>query len=369
MPDATAPTPEPKTPKPDHRRCRALRVNGFQCESWALRGSPFCYTHKSYRHPECPAKGSKIVLPLLEDHSSIQLLVTRAAHGVLSGQLDNDTARTLGYLCQVALCTLARPLAPRPKPLDDKQPLPQPVTEIFAGPDGDSLGPDEAYRPPNAARPVWSFDKYLLDEYYQLLGRPRVTRPEDLPPSGWLTEEEMKERTLDPQTFFRDLHDQIVDARQRADDRGLLPPIEERPCGYGQCHGPAQKNPCNDCKRERDQHAARKKAEADPDPDTDPDTDLDPDTNLDLEASANPSHNPAADPSADPARSSKRTAPNACRRPDPCTLQPVPCNLSPVTCPPDIKLDNIPNPFVATALPYTHPQGEGDSIPSCSFER
>lgn len=244
--------PDPK----ELRRCRCLRVNGLQCESWALRGHDFCFTHKKYRHPECPQKGSKIVVPLLDDHSSIQLLISQVAHGVLSGELDNDTARSLAYACQVAACTLPRPLAVRPKPADAPQPIQQPVSEIVTGPDGDPLGPDEIYRSPTAARPIWSFDKYLLDNYCQMLNMPRITRPEDLPPSGWLTEEETTDRKEDTEAFFDDYKDRILDARRQCDIQGLLPPIELRQCVVGTCDGPGTHNPCCHCRRERDEHAA-----------------------------------------------------------------------------------------------------------------
>ncbi|MGA8906695.1 MAG: hypothetical protein WB524_03695, partial [Acidobacteriaceae bacterium] len=110
----------PKIPPPSFpaRRCRALRVNGLQCNATAILGQPFCHTHGRYRNPECPKKGSRIVMPLLEDHSSIQLVLSQVAHGLFSGDMDPAHARSLAYTCQVAAQTLPRPIARRVKAAD-----------------------------------------------------------------------------------------------------------------------------------------------------------------------------------------------------------------------------------------------------------
>jgi hypothetical protein len=61
-------------------------------------------------------RGLKIVMPLLEDHSSIQLVLSQAAHGVFTGLIDNRDARTLAFICQVAALTLPPPPPPPPPP-------------------------------------------------------------------------------------------------------------------------------------------------------------------------------------------------------------------------------------------------------------
>ncbi len=335
----------------ENRRCRYLTVRGLQCDSTALRGHNFCHTHSNFRHPELPPKGSKIVMPLLEDHSSIQLVLSQIAHGLLSGAIDKDTACALAYTCQVATCTLPRPVAPRSKPADQPTPPQQPVAEVTVSPDGEPLGPDEPYRAPGGAPPTWSFDKFLLDQHCQLLNLPPVTRPEDLPPSGWLTEEEMKERKRDPQGFFDDLHENIRNVHQQADLLGLLPPIETRPCAFSQCSGPGSPKPCNDCKRELKEHAERLELKASgPDPailDT-------------LNASTEPAN--VAVPNADRGTpSAEWGTPNAVLLPAPGSSLPAPGSTL------DIKLNTSPNPLIPnTRIPRSQPGGTPSRRPRCS---
>lgn len=337
---ATKPAPN------ENRRCRYLTVRGLQCNSTALRGHNFCHTHSNFRHPELPPKGSRVVLPLLEDHSSIQLVLSQIAQGLLSGAIDKDTACALAYTCQVATCTLPRPVAPRSKPADQPTPPQQPVAEVTVSPDGEPLGPDEPYRAPGGAPPTWSFDKFLLDQHCQLLNLPPVTRPEDLPPSGWLTEEEMKERKRDPEGFFDDLHENIRNVHQQADLLGLLPPIETRPCAFSQCSGPGSPKPCNDCKRERKEHAERLELKASgPDPailDT-------------LNASTEPDV-PKTDSGPEAPDHGSQIA-----RPRPGSSLPAPGSSL------DIKLDNSPNPHIPnTRTSRAQPGGTPSRRPRCS---
>jgi len=349
MSTTTEPSTEPTTtPIKEKRRCRSLTVDGLQCNSTALRGHDFCHTHLHYRHPECPMRGLKIVMPLLEDHSSIQLVLSQAAHGVFTGLIDNRDARTLAFICQVAALTLPRPTTPRAMPLDKPKPVQQPVADVVETPDGELLGPDEPWRAPDAATPVWSFDKYLLDEYSQKINQPLVTRPEDLPPSGWLTEDEIKERHDDTLGFLHDFRDRIRDARTQLDIRGQLPPLATRPCGFGNlgCNGQQSKTPCKECLRERDQHAARAAA----DPFAPPES-----TQNQNEAA------PGPDPATLDLNATAAPSPEHC--PERCTLNAErcsePCNLSPVTCSSggDIKFDNIPHPCDSSNMPHPHTQG------------
>ncbi len=199
-PTPTSPeAPTPTAPKPK-RRCRCLRTNGIQCNSWTLGDhGNFCYTHSHYRHPECPRKGSKIVMPLLEDHSAIQLVLSQLAHGIFSGALDNASARTLAYICQVAAFTLPRPAAPNAKSAPAT--IQEPVAEIVTTPDGEHLAPIEKYQGPTGTfEPQWSFSKYMYEKQCEELGQPKPTCAADYPASGWLTEEEMKE---DPEEWIK----------------------------------------------------------------------------------------------------------------------------------------------------------------------
>jgi hypothetical protein len=238
--------------------------------------------------------------------------------------------------------------------VDKPKPVQQPVAEVVATPDGELLGPDEPWRAPDAAKPVWSFDKYLLDQYCQRLNLPLVTRPEELPPSGWLTEDEIKERHENTHGFFDDYRDRIRDARRQLDILGQLPPIETRPCGSGNCSGQTSRTPCRECVREREEHAARagsdasappepaqNHAEAAPGPDP---------ATLDLNATADPSTERSSDPCS-PISDNRRSEPR--------NLHPDPCNLSPVTCPPGEISNSITflTPVIPTTCHTPHTRG------------
>jgi hypothetical protein len=59
-------------------------------------------------------------MPLLEDHSAIQLVLSQVAQGLFSGTLQPAEARALSYSCQVAACTMPRPVSVRPRPTEQK---------------------------------------------------------------------------------------------------------------------------------------------------------------------------------------------------------------------------------------------------------
>jgi hypothetical protein len=294
-PTLTSPeAPTPTAPKPK-RRCRSLRTNGTQCNSWTLGDNgDFCYTHSHYRHPECPRKGSKIVMPLLEDHSAIQLVLSQLSHGIFSGALDNASARTLAYVCQVAAFTLPRPATPNAKSAAPAN-LQEPVADVVTTPDGEHLAPIEKYQGPTGTfEPQWSFSKYLYEKQCEELGQPKPTCAADYPASGWLTEEEMKE---DPEEWIKRTHAHKLELYKADDARkaqetaaalaaGLPDPHLKRknpvcPFDTYWCDGPKHSHKCAYCAGEMkmdpsdplypgDQVIASLKACADPAPVTRP---------------------------------------------------------------------------------------------------
>ena len=264
MPDSTAqPAPDAKPAKPPLRRCRSLTVRGRQCTASALRGQQFCVAHARYRLPVCP-QGPKVAIPLLEDLDTIQVVATQVAHGLFTEILDPWRAGKILYALQVAALTLPRP-APL-KPADAKpiinEPVPQPESDL----DGQFLGPDVLWDGnPAAFNPVWSDDKRRYEEECRRLAKPKPVVPEDFPVEGWLTLEERDSLTGLDLDYHYDK--KILALRIEADQRGELPPIEERVCSYRSfsgCNGPAYEGYCHFCKDERFAHADLRRRQGNP---------------------------------------------------------------------------------------------------------
>lgn len=212
---AVNPTDAPTSPRAGQERirCRSLTVDGFQCSKPAMKGHDLCFYHdqngKVSVSPDAP-----IAVPVLDNLSSIQLLLTRIADGLLSGKLNPQVGRTVSYTCQVAMSTLARPAAPRLKPTEQKPAAEEPVLEVSTGPDGQPLAPVRKYFGPEGEfKPSWSISKYFYEKECEELGRAIPACAEEYPASGWLTEEEMKE---DPEDFKARNHLRLRKLRLRA---------------------------------------------------------------------------------------------------------------------------------------------------------
>ena len=128
--------PEPPTeliPAP-RERCRAITTDGHRCKNGATYNGHLCWPHAHHRHPVLPDP-THVVIPLLEDHASIQLVLSQVTHGLLTHKLDTDRARTIIYSCQIAASTM-----PRPPRLPTPQPGPTDANQTSA-PDGQMAGP------------------------------------------------------------------------------------------------------------------------------------------------------------------------------------------------------------------------------------
>jgi hypothetical protein len=104
------------------RRCASLTINGVQCKQAALRGQNYCVAHID-RQPRAFENPGHIVIPLLEDHSAIQLTCTKVGHALANERMKPDVAKEILHACTVANSTLPRPA--RLQPSD----LPQPRSE------------------------------------------------------------------------------------------------------------------------------------------------------------------------------------------------------------------------------------------------
>jgi hypothetical protein len=243
------------------RPCRYLTVRGLPCQQHPLIGQDFCYQHGKHRHPVCPS-GPNVVIPLIENPETIQLIATQVAQGLFAETLDPWRAGKILYALQVAAMTFSRPARLQPVKAEPVEP----VTEVFESPDGELLGPAE-FTPASRARfdSVWSFDKFRYEQECERLGQPKPETPADMPQSGWLNPDDLDNVTeqanrgeILPDDGYKE---KMLELRLDADRRGALPPLAERKCSYGDgswCRGPAAQgkwqSACGRCTRERDEY-------------------------------------------------------------------------------------------------------------------
>lgn len=122
--------------------CRYLTTKGEQCRQIALNGRNFCFAHRDTN----PAFGyGSVRVPVLEDHASIQLMLTKILHGLLNDHLPLNIAGKAIHCCQVAVSTLPRPVAYRPRPGEKLPAPPLPALEIYKDELGNLMGPLEEY--------------------------------------------------------------------------------------------------------------------------------------------------------------------------------------------------------------------------------
>ena len=105
-------------------QCRHIFTDGHRCGSPCLRGAngpeDFCYYHHATRRPRAlaphdpynePPNQTSFVLPIPEDHSSIQHAIGQIMNGLAGNALDPRRAGLLLYALQIASGNLAS--APR----------------------------------------------------------------------------------------------------------------------------------------------------------------------------------------------------------------------------------------------------------------
>ena len=101
--------PEQAQPAPERRpRCRALTADGHRCKNLTVGALHLCYSHYCNRRPALPDP-ERVSVPLLEDRSAIQLMLTQILHGILSRRLDPQEARAALYALDIAARTIPRP--------------------------------------------------------------------------------------------------------------------------------------------------------------------------------------------------------------------------------------------------------------------
>jgi hypothetical protein len=82
---------------PEQRRCQYIKADGHGCRDWAVRGQQLCYRHGVFIH-----SGRGIDVPLLEDESSIVLVLSETLRAVALGTVPVKTGALLLDGCRLA---------------------------------------------------------------------------------------------------------------------------------------------------------------------------------------------------------------------------------------------------------------------------
>ncbi len=84
---------------PEHRRCQYLKADGKQCRDWGVRGQDFCYRHGVFLQP---GGRRQIDVPLLEDESSIVLVLSATLRALACGAIPVNNGRLILDGCRLA---------------------------------------------------------------------------------------------------------------------------------------------------------------------------------------------------------------------------------------------------------------------------
>jgi len=127
--------------------CQHVRPSGRKCEATAIRGHRFCYFHLQTRRSQsaitpaeavangatAPAPAATILtLPMLEDRSAIQLVITDLLRALAANQIDTKRASLLLYGLQIASANCSK--------YDGIGHL-HPVCSLELTPEGEEVGP------------------------------------------------------------------------------------------------------------------------------------------------------------------------------------------------------------------------------------
>jgi hypothetical protein len=82
---------------PEHRQCQYIKADGKGCRDWAVRGQEMCYRHGVFL-----GAGRGIDVPLLEDESSIVLVLSETLRAVAHGAISTKGAALMLDGCRLA---------------------------------------------------------------------------------------------------------------------------------------------------------------------------------------------------------------------------------------------------------------------------
>lgn len=137
----------PARQKSEFFECQHVRPSGRKCSAIALRGHRFCYFHLQSRRgyaqitsAEAVANGATapapqfatITLPMLEDRSAVQLVLTDVLRALAANQIDTKRASLLLYGLQIASSNCSK---------YDGIGYHDPIYALELTPEGEQLGP------------------------------------------------------------------------------------------------------------------------------------------------------------------------------------------------------------------------------------
>jgi len=139
--------PMPARQKSEFYECQHVRPSGKKCAAIAIRGHRFCYFHLQSRRSqyavtpaEAVANGATapvpeaatIALPMLEDRSAVQIVLTQILRALAANQIDAKRAGLLLYGLQIASANCDK---------YDEIGHRFPVRSIELTPEGEEVGP------------------------------------------------------------------------------------------------------------------------------------------------------------------------------------------------------------------------------------
>lgn len=93
---------------PADRQCQYTLASGFHCRRWSIRGHNYCHEHG--RWMECRVEGP-IEVPLMEDPSAVQLVVTQTVRAMGWGQIPPANGRAILHGCRIVQNGFSQELA------------------------------------------------------------------------------------------------------------------------------------------------------------------------------------------------------------------------------------------------------------------
>jgi hypothetical protein len=108
-------------------QCVHFKFNDEQCRQPALRHKKYCRFHNFMHEQTSVPSNGRLLIPLAEDTSSIQIAINQIMRGIISGDIDHKTAWLLLYSLQLSTSNLAKqrdvfPPPPESEPEEEEQP-------------------------------------------------------------------------------------------------------------------------------------------------------------------------------------------------------------------------------------------------------